>query len=600
MSSSNARDIKLNPRAFAKMEKLRLLNFYVNDIHDNCGYKVHVSKGLVEYDFTELKYLHWYGYPLKSLRPKFHFEKLVILEMPNSNIEELWSGGPLHNLKRIDLTGSQHLISCPDFSTAPNLESLMLSKCTSLSKIPSSIQHLNKLESLYLDNCKSLESIPDCTCLESLKELFLHNCSQLKRLPQLPTNLERILIEYCTSVIEIQSSFTRLHKVRSLYLSGYESLTSIPDLRGLKSLIVLNIYFCPKLKMRPELPNNIELLTLEDVPIEEFPPSSEDLNRLRWLSLDNCSRLKSLPSSVCKWKSLSLLYLKNCSKFGKLPDDIGTLESLEYFKAEGTAIGEVPSCLKSLRYLSMKRCEGVDGVDSLGDLTSLLFLDLDRNNFGNPYGSTDTIGGFSITLGLSSQGLFVNVINDGVDVISMSVGYDIPLFSYNDHCIYKKIGTAAVSVMQAGGVGLIFVQSGDKWLDPCVLVRCNKVGHKFFLTSEKQVLQLQSLDFPKVLKGNGIIGYPLLPGVARIAALIKSAHQDWSPDAIRSALVTSSESKLNFLCCLSSAQYLSDSHSHMHSATVLVFICSAFEFVRAWPFITQVVQLQLPKSKQME
>ncbi|KAK1577319.1 hypothetical protein Q3G72_020650 [Acer saccharum] len=113
--------------------------------------------------------------------------------------------------------------------------------------------------------------------------------------------------------------------------------------------------------------------------------------------------------------------------------------------------------------------------------------------------------------------------------------------------------------------------------------KTQKIGHKFFLTSEKQVFQLQSLDIHRVLKGNGylqtihkllpfsstgpssmsqavlkvympsepevkghycykfnrFLQLPFCPLVARIAALIKSAHQDWSPDAIRSALVTS-------------------------------------------------------------
>ncbi|KAK0597720.1 hypothetical protein LWI29_028015 [Acer saccharum] len=154
----------------------------------------------------------------------------------------------------------------------------------------------------------------------------------------------------------------------------------------------------------------------------------------------------------------------------------------------------------------------------------------------------------------SSQGLFDKAINEGVDVISMSVGYDIPLFSYNDSVTIDsfyaisspgndgfishsgsllleplqfaepcqqpllfrntEIGTAAVSVMQAGGVGLIFSQSGDNRLDPCVLIPCNKVGNKFFLTSEKQVLQLQSSDFLKVLKGKGKWASPDYPQVA--------------------------------------------------------------------------------------
>ncbi|TXG71080.1 hypothetical protein EZV62_006015 [Acer yangbiense] len=67
--------------------------------------------------------------------------------------------------------------------------------------------------------------------------------------------------------------------------------------------------------------------------------------------------------------------------------------------------------------------------------------------------------------------------------------------------------------MQARGVGLIFAHSGDNRLDPCVLIPCNKVGHKFFLTSEKQVFQLQSPDIPRVLKGNGYLQtiHKLLP-----------------------------------------------------------------------------------------
>ncbi|KAK4838403.1 hypothetical protein QYF36_013469 [Acer negundo] len=92
MSSSNARDINLSPWAFVKMEKLRLLKFYVSDDWwNNRSNKVHAPEGL-EYVFTELRYLHWYGFPLKSLQPNFQLENLVILKMPNSNVEELWSG----------------------------------------------------------------------------------------------------------------------------------------------------------------------------------------------------------------------------------------------------------------------------------------------------------------------------------------------------------------------------------------------------------------------------------------------------------------------------------------------------------------------------
>ncbi|TXG67431.1 hypothetical protein EZV62_008706 [Acer yangbiense] len=304
---------------------------------------MYISQDL-ESVFTQLRYLHWYGCPLKSLQSNFHSKNLVILEMHNSNIEELWSGvQQLENLKTIDLLWSKHLIRCPDFSGTPNLESLRLTWCISLIGIPQSIQHLNKLEILDVQACKSITSIPDCSGLKSLKEISFNQCSKLKRIP--------------------------------------------------------------------ELPNNVRRLYLADIPIEELPSSLEDLYRLENLAVNGCSRLKSLPSSVCKWKSLRYLILNNCSKIDKFPDDIGTLESLTEIEAAGTAIREVPSSisyLKSLRSLSFSRCKGEDGVglllttllgfhslrnlylsacgitelpDSIGCLTSLEILHLDRNNF---------------------------------------------------------------------------------------------------------------------------------------------------------------------------------------------------------------------------
>ncbi|TXG68567.1 hypothetical protein EZV62_003502 [Acer yangbiense] len=301
------------------MEKLRLLEFCVSNVRDNRGNKVHVPDEGFEFVFNELKYLHWYGFPLKSFQPNFQSENLVILEMPNSNIEELWSGFPPPvNLKRIDLTGSEQLTI-----------------------------------------------IPNCSGLKSLKEFDLSYCSKLKRLPELPNNLETLGIVGCESLVEIPSSFKYLNKVESLNLYGCKSLESIPDLRGWKSLKELHCSRCYKLKMLPDVPNNIERLHLGEILIEEFPPSFEDLHNLKYLDLFDCSMLKSLPSSICKSKSLESLSLSYCSKIDKLPDNIGTLESLESIDATGTAIREIPpsiSCLKRLNSLDLSRCEGEDGV----------------------------------------------------------------------------------------------------------------------------------------------------------------------------------------------------------------------------------------------
>ncbi|KAK1565788.1 hypothetical protein Q3G72_035129 [Acer saccharum] len=156
-----------------------------------------------------------------------------------------------------------------------------------------------------------------------------------------------------------------------------------------------------------------------------------------------------------------------------------------------------------------------------------------------------------------------------------------------------KIGTAEVSVQRAGGVGLIFAQYRANGLEPCFLIPCIKVdyevGTQILSYIRKASSPIAKLGFPKTVIGKWVspkvasfssrgpssmspsvlkpdivapgvdilaayspvgakdstIEYALqsgtsmaCPHVAGIAALIKSVHKDWSPAAIRSALVT--------------------------------------------------------------
>ncbi|KAL5739651.1 hypothetical protein ACOSQ2_028831 [Xanthoceras sorbifolium] len=342
LDMSKIRDIYLSPRAFAKMHNLRFLEFYSSSYNEGLN-KVHVFQGS-EFAFTELRYLHWHGYPFKSLLSNFYLENLVTLNMPYSNVEQLWNGVQhLVNLKYINIRRSKHLTTCPDLSGAPNLERVNLEGCTSLLELPSSILYLDKLDVMNLKNCKSLISLPNCIPLKSLRELILSGCS--------------------------------------------------------------------KLKMFPELPCNMEKLYLDNTAIEEVPSYIEHLCRLVILNLRKCSRLKSLSNSICKLKSLKYLYLSDCSELDKLPDDLGTLEFLVELEAKGTAIGELPSSIIHLNHLytlSFEGCKGQERVglllppslglnhltylnltdcgiteipNSLGCLSSLKRLYLQRNNF---------------------------------------------------------------------------------------------------------------------------------------------------------------------------------------------------------------------------
>lgn len=100
---SKIRDLWLSSGAFANMSNLRLLKFYTPKLYKvfvkmskvhlqfEDFSKVHLPRGL-KYLPNELRYLHWEGYPFKTLPSKFNIENLVELKLPYSKVEELWKG----------------------------------------------------------------------------------------------------------------------------------------------------------------------------------------------------------------------------------------------------------------------------------------------------------------------------------------------------------------------------------------------------------------------------------------------------------------------------------------------------------------------------
>ncbi|XP_075672170.1 disease resistance protein RPV1-like isoform X1 [Castanea sativa] len=143
-------NLEVDAKAFANMHQLRVLQLNYARL-----------KGNFQCPSKRLRYLEWYGFPMKSIPADIYMENLVALYMPYSSLRELWTGNKiLKKLKFLDVNHSYHLRRTPDFSGNTNLEVLVFNNCTSLVYVHKSVTCLDKLVTLDLEDCKKLRELP--------------------------------------------------------------------------------------------------------------------------------------------------------------------------------------------------------------------------------------------------------------------------------------------------------------------------------------------------------------------------------------------------------------------------------------------------------
>ncbi|XP_024045456.1 disease resistance-like protein DSC1 isoform X2 [Citrus clementina] len=213
LDMSKVKEFLLNPNTFTKMPKLRFLKFYSSSFNGENKCKMSY---LQDPGFAEVKYLHWHGYPLKSLPSNLSAEKLVLLEVPDNDIEQLWDCVKHYSkLNQIIHAACHKLIA-----KIPN---------------PTLMARLNKLVILNLRGSKSLKSLPSGIFnLEFLTKLDLSGCSKLKRLPEISSDCKRLK--------SLPSSLYRLKSLGVLSLLGCSNLQRLPECLGqLSSPIIFNL-----------------------------------------------------------------------------------------------------------------------------------------------------------------------------------------------------------------------------------------------------------------------------------------------------------------------------------------------------------------------
>nr|WIL59979.1 nodulation protein [Melilotus officinalis] len=250
-------NLKLSPHVFAKMTNLQFLDF-----HGTYDDHLKLPQGLQSFP-TDLRYLKWINYPLKSFPKKFSADNLVILDLSFGEEEKLWCGvQDLVHLVKVTLSHSIYLKELPDFSKARNLKVLNMTGCHKLKSINPSIFSLKKLVHLDLSFCYSLTTFTSNYNLSSLQHLNLGGCRNLSKFSVTLEKIVELDLSYC-AIKALPSSFGCQSKLETLNLRGSKIKIIPSSINNLTRLRKLNIRDCSKLLALPELPSSVETLIVD-------------------------------------------------------------------------------------------------------------------------------------------------------------------------------------------------------------------------------------------------------------------------------------------------------------------------------------------------
>ncbi|XP_016489793.1 TMV resistance protein N-like [Nicotiana tabacum] len=200
--------------------------------------------------------------------------------------------------------------------------------------------------------------------LPSLRTINLTGSESLMRTPDFTgmPNLEYLDLSFCFNLEEVHHSLGCCSKLIRLDLRGCQSLERFPCV-NVESLQHLDLPGCSSLEKFPEFRGRMKLETPIHMRsgISELPSSSFHYQtRITCLDLSDMENLVVLPSSICRLKSLVQLYVSDCSSLESLPEEIGDLDNLEVLYASDTLISRPPSSIVRLNKLNSLsfRCSG--------------------------------------------------------------------------------------------------------------------------------------------------------------------------------------------------------------------------------------------------
>ncbi|KAF2293729.1 hypothetical protein GH714_004357 [Hevea brasiliensis] len=183
-----------------------------------------------------------------NLMQALKFSHLRVLSLRDYHIGNLHDSiGNLKYLRYLDISGTGIQELGESVCSLYNLETLLLSRCTELKKLPNNMHNLINLQHLDVSRTK-VEELPETVCsLYNLETLLLSGCTMLSKLPndmQNLTNLQHLDISR-TTVMEMPPQFGRLKRLHVLTAfvvgDGHSTISELKELSNLRTLSILRL-----------------------------------------------------------------------------------------------------------------------------------------------------------------------------------------------------------------------------------------------------------------------------------------------------------------------------------------------------------------------
>ncbi|KAK4278793.1 hypothetical protein QN277_016592 [Acacia crassicarpa] len=185
-------------------------------------------------------------------------------------------------------------------------------------------------------------------------------------------HLEHLCLRSCIFLVKVHPSLGELKELVEVDLHGCLNLEILPWELKTNSLVKLDLGECGKVEALPKFDRGMEKLSYLDVSrtaITRLPESFESLTGLRHLSLSGC-KICNLDKFSLKVMPLTKLYLSGCGlNDGSIPDGLGNLSSLIALDLSHNDFVNLPtSCFSSLsrlRFLSLGFCQKLESLPRL-------------------------------------------------------------------------------------------------------------------------------------------------------------------------------------------------------------------------------------------